>query len=376
MNRYGKAVLFTSLPRVGGHSTLTLGLASLFRGMFDEVEIWVKTMPEHGLSEAAAERLREMGCRVEFLSETDGTLRAGALCRALGRSRLRRPEFFLALAMRHLSPLLARASGSRTSVYYHITHDLYPHTVRMLRTYQRFFSRLAFICPATYEQFPGNASATWVPQLSEIPVENPEELIAARPVSGSGAPVFGLIGRLTEAKGAACMLEFARTCPHPCELHVAGSGPFEKAFRDLAGNTTAPCRVKFLGSYDPATRAGFLRGFFTGIDFLAVPSQDEWETLSMAVLEALQHGVPTIVCNSGGLGSFAHSELGPAPEHVVRLIEREKVVQVLMEAAAAGRKTTRDMARDCRVHYDAVFADSRVAGRWKALIDSLCVRAN
>lgn len=92
--------------------------------------------------------------------------------------------------------------------------------------------------------------------------------------------------------------------------------------------------VRFHGSYDPTEREGFLRNFFAENDYLLVPSQDEWETLSMATLEALQHGVPAVLCRAGGLKSFAHHQLGPAAEKVVRLVEPGVFPQTLVHLGA------------------------------------------
>ncbi|MDX2080505.1 MAG: glycosyltransferase family 4 protein [Terrimicrobiaceae bacterium] len=369
--RRGRAILFTSLPRVGGHSTITLGLAPILRQSFGEVEIWCKPMPDHGHSESSQAALEALGCRVVLLADPDGRLNPAALARAVAGTIANPPDLFIALAMRNLAPVLAQATRARRSIYYHITHDLHDATVAFLRRCLRAFHKLAFICPATYEDFPREgidpARLTWVPQLSEIPVENPEELIASR-ASDRGPLRIGLIGRLTEQKGARVMLDFARTFSDRGELHLAGSGPFEDDFRQLA-LTDRPLAVTFHGRYDPADRARFLRNFFAGLDWLVVPSQDEWETLSMAVLEALQHGVPALVCQTGGLRSFRHTDLGPPADDIIRLIPADAVASSLEMIFSKNEMCTSEKARRCREHYERFFSNDRVAGRWSALFN-------
>lgn len=367
-----KLVLFTSLPKVGGHSTLTLGLCRLLRPHFSSIEIWCKVMPGHGHSEALAERLEELGCRVRMLSDLQGKLIPSRVARFFLSSLRRRPDVFFTLAMRHLSPLLAVISLARLRLYYQITHDLKPGTIRMLRAYARLFSRIVFICPATFEEFPGAAenrnTYSWIPQSSEIPVSGREQLRDEREALTAGAPPirFGIIGRLTVEKGAEVMRQFAQTGGVECEIHVAGSGPLEPAFRELAARPDRPGlpKVRFHGAFDPSQREAFLRTFFRGIDYLVVPSQDEWETLSMAALEALQHGVPSVICRTGGLKSFAHPELGPAPDPVIRLVEPEALPSTLAALSKDPRPSWDSTGVLCLAHYDRYFSDHAILNRW------------
>ncbi|MCX6970235.1 MAG: glycosyltransferase [Verrucomicrobia bacterium] len=426
-----RLVLFTSLPKVGGHSTLTYGLCRLLKPDFARIEIWCKVMPEHGHSEPLADKLRELGCEVNMLSDLHGKLRAAQVFRFFVRNLLRPPDVFFALAMRHLSPLLAVLSLARKRIYYQITHDLKPGTVRMLKTYARFFSKIVFICPATFEDFTGTATAgqisensppddqapggmgvppvqalvgprrpvskqagrlfplfgttskvapiaaqlekySWIPQSSEIPVTAKDQLPAERcTAAAEGSPLrFGIIGRLTEEKGAEVMREFADSADADCELHVAGSGRMEPAFRELAGRDARPGKpvVHFHGAFDPAGREDFLRKFFCGIDHLVVPSQDEWETLSMAALESLQHGVPCVICRTGGLKSFAHPDLGPAPDSVIRLVDAADLPAMLDDLSRQPRPSWESTGQACLEHYDRHFSDAAILKRWQDLL--------
>lgn len=363
-----RLILFTSLPRVGGHSTLTYGLCRMLRPHFDAIEIWCKTMPEHGHSAAVAAKVEELGCRVILLTDERGKMKWSALAGALAGAWRNRPTIFFALAMRHLSVVLAVLVAAKNSIYYHITHDLNAGTIKRLNLYAKVFKRMVFICPATYDDFSGasvNPQFTWVPQSSEIPVREPEKLAAEREaLLTPDRPIrFGLIGRLTKDKGSAAMIDFIDTTKAVCELHIAGVGPFAEAFQERAsrpGNVT----VKFYGAFDPSDREAFLRKFFADIDLLLVPSQDEWETLSMATLESIQHGVPALLCRTGGLVSFAHPQLGPASEEVVRLVDPRAYAGTLVELASRPRRLQAEVVTECREYYERYFNDPAVRQRW------------
>lgn len=367
----GRLILFSSLPKVGGHSTLTYGLCRLLRPHYDEIEVWCKTMPEHGFSPKVADSLAQLGCRVIRLNDDSGRMNWPALAKAVWSAWMRRPEVFFALAMRHLSVGLAATIPARKSIYYHITHDLNAGTIRRLHNYARVFCRMVFICPATYDEFPGavgDARFAWAPQSSEIPVNHPDRLEAERRAHGGETVRFGLLGRLTTEKGSAAIAEYLDRAAFPCELHVAGSGPFAETFSQRAAQPSGKVRVHFHGAYDPSERAAFLRAFFARIDFLLVPSQDEWETLSMATLESLQYGVPAVLCRTGGLKSFAHPDLGPAADDVVRLVAPADLAHTLDELAAQPRPNPANSIAACRTYYEKFFSDAAVAGRWQEIL--------
>jgi glycosyltransferase involved in cell wall biosynthesis len=179
---------------------------------------------------------------------------------------------------------------------------------------------------------------------------------------------FGLLGRLTREKGAEDVLKFIESCDVPCEFHVAGVGPYADRFATLAAEgKVRPAVVKFYGTYEPTMRAAFFAQFFSKIDWLVIPSIDEWETLSMVTLEAIQHGVPVLCSQAGGLRSFGMPELGPAPRGVIDLFDPVELGDQLREKVALGK--TQLMAIDrCREHYKQFFADSIVAQRWYQLV--------
>jgi glycosyltransferase involved in cell wall biosynthesis len=369
MNRF---VIFTSLPRVGGHSTLTLGLCELMRWHFDEVEVLCKTMPEWGFSPKTAEALAAMGCRVTVISDENGRLLYGKLMAALWRAWRQPPACFLSLAMRHFSVVLAFLMRGRNRIYYHITHDLNAKTVSRLECYARFFSAILFISPATIKRFPRNqlpaCRIDWCPQSSEIAGIGAR--VAFRERSETGLVRFGVIGRLSEPKGAGEILKFIDTCAVPCEVHIAGNGDYAEQFQGKATapeNMTRAVKAHFYGAYDPTERVQFLAQFFSQVDLVVVATIDEWESLTMAILEGLQYGIPAIATRTGGLRSFEMPELGPAPSEVVRLVEISELQDVLSQIAQNGLPKS-EIAVKCRAYYEEFFANSAIIDRWKRVL--------
>ena len=282
---------------------------------------------------------------------------------------------FFTIAMGHLSFVMALLLARQQSLYYHITHDLNARTIRRLSILCRVFKKLVFISPATYREFSRKTGRrdrlSWTAQISELPPIDAKLLLAERQAKLAANPAirFGLIGRLTEHKGAGEILRFIDGTAANCEFHVAGSGPFGNEFQRRHHERQAGSKVKvhFYGAYEPTERVDFLRTFFSNVDWLIVPTLDEWETLSMALLEGLQHGVPCLATRTGGLKSFEMPELGPAPPNVVRLVEPSEMGTVLHELALSARPLTAQIATACLDYYAAFFSNKAVGKQWLEL---------
>ena len=346
-------VIFTSLPEVGGHTTATIKLCELLRPMFEEICVVIKDIPGHGFSAAARDELTRGGVRAIRCS----------LGNPWGWRGCRKADVFLAIGMRHLSPVLALWLGARQSVYYHITHELNPAVLRQLRIYRRIFSKLVFISPATAQLYYGpdgqGAGSAWALQPTEL---SPGfEQGSERP---PGPVRFGFLGRLTDEKGVCFLADLVEKIPVPCELHIAGRGPREQYLRERQERW--PDRFFFRGSFTVAERTAFLVRFFSGIDRLCVPSLDDREGIPNVILEALQFGVPVLATRSGGMRSFELGELGPADPDVVRLVEPREFSAAL--AAFASAPPPADALRNrCRDYFKKFFSDPVLAVRWRRI---------
>ena len=353
-----RLVIFSSLPEVGGHTTTTLKLCELLQPMFEEICVITKDIPGHGFSEAAREELLLGNVRVFRVS----TAKLGDFLRTL--SLCRGADVFLAIGMRHLSPVLALLIGARQSFYYHITHELSPAILRQLRVYRRFFSRLVFLSPATarlYAESTGHPGpSAWAVQPTALPQEP-----ACLPQRAPGPVRLGLLGRLTEEKGVGLLSALVEKSPVPCELHTAGRGPKEAELLQL--RRAHPDRVVFEGAYTARERGSFLAQFFSQIDYLCVPSLDDREGIPNVILEALQSGVPVLATKTGGMRSFAMSELGPADPDVVRLVEPDEFAAAFAVALRSPLPSPETRNR-CMEYFERQFSDQVIAVHWHKIL--------
>lgn len=354
-------VFFTSLPEVGGHTTITLGIVRLVRRWFDGVLVVVKEIPGHGTSRAALEALRMMGVEILVLDGAAGFPRASQWAALM---RWRHPAVFLAMGMRHLSPILAVVLGAKRSVYYHITHDLNRRVASSLRFYANFFTATGFISPATeraWREAEGRGMRTF--SVTQPIDWQPGEATAVN----SGGPIrFGFIGRLNEGKGCAVLVRFARTCPIGCSLRVAGSGDYAKRFQELS-ESPQPVKVRFDGAFSAGDRAAYLADFFADIDYLVVPSQDELEGIPTVILESLGAGVPVVVTRAGGMRAFDFPGFGCGAAGCIEVVPKEGVESALSRLAG-GPRPDPTLKRECRAYFRERFSDEAVGALWETVL--------
>jgi len=349
MNPASSLVIFSSLPRVGGHTTTTLKLCEILAPAFASITVIVKEIPGHGHSSAAEEQLRRAGIRTVPCKNP-----LALAC------EFRRPQTFLAIGMRHLSPVLSLLLRPRQSIYYHITHELSPEMRRQLACYRLFFSKLVFLSPATFALYGHARETDWAVQPTQLPASfSPKTTIR------HATPRLGFIGRLNPAKGTNLLLDFIAATDVPCELHIAGSGECEHRIREMAADSSRPGRVIYHGSFQPDLRVEFLQTFFSQIDALCVPSLDDREGIPNVIPEALQAGVPVLASNTGGMRSFALPELGPAPAGTVTLVEPSQVLPAL---DALIRRPPADASQLCRDYFSDYFSDAVVSRRWLGIL--------
>jgi len=351
-------VIFTSLPEVGGHTTTTLKLCELLQPMFEQVCVIIKDIPGHGFSVAAHDELIRSGARTIRCSGRNPRDWWGI------PGKCRNADVFLAIGMRHLSPVLALLIGARRSVYYHITHELNPAILSHLRVYGWIFSKLVFLSPATSRLYHGQAGheavLTWAPQPTELPHQSPP-MIERQP----GPARFGFLGRLTDEKGVGLLAELIEKSPVLCELHAAGRGPHEKTLRRV--ERTHPDRFFFRGAFSPAERTSFLGRFFSEIDWLCVPSLDDREGIPNVILEALQSGVSVLATRTGGMRSFEMPELGPVDSEVIRLVEPQEFPAAFASLASAPFPTA-ELQNQCREYFEKYFSDAVLATHWRKIL--------
>ncbi len=355
-------VFFTSLPKVGGHTTISVELVRLLRPLFNDIQVIVREMAGHGTSTEATDELIKLGATVFYLPGSSVTQDLGKLM-SLACRRGTRPDVFLSMGMRHFSPVLALMLRPVRSVYYHITHELTPSVVKTLNFYSRFFSKLAFISPATESEFLKLRST-------------PEGIVSITQPIGSSSPVmrnhgltgpirFGFIGRLNADKGCELLRAFATSSEVPCSLRIAGAGEYGAIFADMADNPLGQAKVQFDGAFDSASRERYLGNFFESIDYLVVPSQDDREGIPTVILESLRAGVPVLATRTGGMRAFDIPDFG-CPS-CVKLFPKETMLSEMRHVASQSRPGT-GQADECIDYFKKHFSNDTLLAQWRAVL--------
>jgi len=359
MNRL---ILFTSFPKAGGQTTITLSLIKLLRPHFGDILVIAKETPGHGTCDETLNVIQDLGIETLVIRSRWDELRFLVTC--FRPSFLRRWLFadaLLSMSMRHLSPVLCLLLRPRRSFYYHMIKELSAPTLRLLGFYARFFTKLVFISPATELDYrklkPGCQATASLVQPSEISLRRTR-------VPGVGSSIsFGFVGRLNEEKGCGVLVEFARNCVQPCALHIAGKGEYSQVFQELAEQRQLAVQVRFHGAFPATMRQAFLEKFLGLIDYLIVPSQDDREGIPTVIFEALQAGVPVVATRSGGMPVFELPGYRPSRPECVKLVERDKISETLRELAGEPAPGPAIEAA-CREYYERNFSDDALRERW------------
>lgn len=280
--------IYSHLPEVGGHSTTTLELTRALLRADWRVLVLTRDLVGHGYSPTAHAELERLGATVRRIDDADGKLRPAKFLSALGLARSEYRDAFLAIGTRYISGAFAALHGAHRRVYYSITHHPGPNP--LVKRLAPFFHRIAVITPESLDQSP---KAIWIPQLAGVGSATNE--FSSPPTDTPRR--FGFLGRFTEHKGIATLLDFWNTTRPAAELHVCGQGPL------LPSVAETPSAVRY-PAFSAADRSEALAAFFARIDTLLVPTQTDGEGLPNVILEALDHGIPVVTTPLGGTRLF------------------------------------------------------------------------
>ncbi len=134
----------------------------------------------------------------------------------------------------------------------------------------------------------------------DLDLFKPEDRTQARAKFGITRFALASVGNLIPTKGHQLVIEALASLPD-VELLIAGRGPHEQAFRDLATRLGVADRVRFLGVLTQPE----LRWLYSAVDALVLASEREgWPNV---LLEAMACGTPVLASNVGGVPEIVAS---------------------------------------------------------------------
>ena len=157
----------------------------------------------------------------------------------------------------------------------------------------------------------------------------PSELISESANKPQPVRHFLFVGRLEKLKGLQTLIPIFRGYDR-AELWIAGSGSYESALRELAGNNR---RVRFLGKLSEDE----LRQAYREAVAVIVPSLC-YETFGQVVVEAFSQHTPALVRNSGALPEMVDESGGGL------IYNTDAELVAAMDALAANRALRQELA--------------------------------
>ena len=193
---------------------------------------------------------------------------------------------------------------------------------RMTRGFERAFDR--FIALNEFGRSRVEAAGINPHQVGVLP--NPVNVTGEVPELGNRYVAF--VGRFSEEKGAALLLEIARRMPET-QFRVAGA-----VLYDIEG---APSNVEFCGILDRAQ----LHRFYSDASCLLFPTA-LFECCPMVIQEAKARGLPIVASDMGGIPELVNEQLGfVVPTHdfedwvqSIRLIRTDDALRASLSAGA------------------------------------------
>jgi glycosyltransferase involved in cell wall biosynthesis len=146
----------------------------------------------------------------------------------------------------------------------------------------------------------------------------------------------------------------------PARLDIYGNdstGQMLPELRELVSQTGLSHSIAVHGAYDSSN----LREILDNADIVVLPSL--WEGLPLVLVEAMQHGVPVVACNAGGIAELGENN----PDVIITSTEWQDFVEGVREMAGKIRSGQIDNSRLFR-WTEKRYGFSAVSNRWLAAL--------
>ena len=142
--------------------------------------------------------------------------------------------------------------------------------------------------------------------IDQAPFERVDSSDTRRIREAYGEPLLLFVGKLRYYKGLQYLLEAMKDIP--ARLLIAGTGPMEREWKDLAASLGLGEKVVFLGEVDD----GELPALYHGCDIFVLPASERSEAFGLVQVEAMASGKPVVSTELGTGTSFVniHNETG------------------------------------------------------------------
>jgi len=361
--------IYTTLPQVGGNSTIALRLVKLFRKVGCDVTVLVRrygqTEGDSGLDETVAKEMNRCGARTFVLSVNSSSALLQTYC--LWLKRLLRGDLFISIGIGNLATSICRFGRFKRKVLYYITHDPQVSELQRLGTKIKTFDDLLVISGAS---IPGAQSLEnrprridWFPQLSELAHGN-QELLKSHDRQRMS---FGFLGSLRYHKGFIELLEIWNRRKLDADLYILGGGMLQgEVIREAAKNDS----IHYLGAFSTQDAGEKLPDFFSKIDWLLVPSTIHGEGIPTVILEGFCFGIPAISTLLGGTVYFLEEPLRTPFQKFIKLYEPQEIEGAIDNLIANSTRLTLQEKNECRAAYLSHFGDAALEFKWLSLLES------
>lgn len=348
-------------PLGGGTGTVNQAILACFAGIAElEVDLVTSALGRRAETESFAERIRIIKVPVNNQNIHHSTNRelltyaARALPTAVGLHRQRRYDICLAwsavpaggvaLAMHRLTglPYVVRVSGPDIPGFERRYGALYPMLTPVIRSVWHTAAVVVAKCTGEAELIgatDAKVGVTLIPNGVDLAAFQPAE------ISASGPLRLLCVARLIDRKGQHHLIAAVRRLVNEgldVTLDLVGTGDAQAMCEALAQELDVADRVRFSG-YVPREQ---IAEHYAQADVFVLPSFNEG--MSVATLEAMAAGLPTIVTRTGGTAelvadqvsglTFDWSDVKALTSHIARLARDRQLAQ-RMGAVARERAT-------------------------------------